>query len=111
MDDDTEGVVKTMGDGPLAVAPMSDPASRWDMLQTAFGTPWRAATVIGAMLLSIAASIFVWVQIIGPLPSALLTSELGTVGLAPSVEKPFRCSPNFPFKNNVSKQVEHECKQ
>ena len=111
MDNEMEGVIKSIGEGTFVIDPITPHVSRWDILQKAFGTPWQAAASIAATIFIIVGSVFAWVQIVGPLPFAPLKSELNTKALAPSLEKPFRCSPEFPFKNNASKQVERECQQ
>lgn len=111
MDSETKGVIKSIREGTFVIDPITPPASRWDILQNAFGTPWQAAASIAATIFIVVGSVFAWVQIIGPLSFEPLKSEQNTKALAPSREKPFRCSPEFPFKNNASKQVEGECQQ
>lgn len=111
MKNNTENIIKAIREGNIVIDPITPPVSRWDILQKAFGTPWQAAASIAATIFIIVGSVFFWVQIIGPLPFAPLKSELDINGLAPSYDKPFRCSPEFPFENNASKQVEGECNQ
>lgn len=111
MDNEAKGVIKSIREITFVIDPITPPVSGWGILKNAFSTPWKAAASIAATIFITIGSFFAWVQIIGPLPFAPLKSELNTKALAPSLEKPFRCSPEFPFKNNASKQVERECQQ
>ena len=114
MNNYSKGLFKTVWDGSF----VSGPTSVGDVLRGVFRTPLRAGVTIVATILIIVSSVIVWKQIIEPSlfasPSdmnAIVLYDDGSKGLAPSLDKPFRCSPEFPFKNDVSTQMKHECKQ
>lgn len=112
MDRNSRGFVKATWDGFFVAGSMS----AGDVLREAFRTPQRIAVITLATILLIVGSVVVWTQIIEPAlfgpPSdvnAIVLYDDGSKGLAPSLDKPFRCSPEFPFKNDVSKQIKNEC--
>lgn len=114
MDRNGRGFLKTTWDGLLVDGSLS----AGDVLREAFRTPLRIAVITLSTILLIVGSVVVWTQIIEPAlfgpPSgvnAIVLYDDGSKGLAPSLDKPFRCSPEFPFKNDVSKQIKHECVQ
>ena len=88
------------------------------VVKAAFGTPLRVVITIATATIIILGSILIWSLVIAPVvyphsQSAVITvlNDDGSKGLAPSLEKPFRCSPEFPFKNDASRQVGNECKR
>lgn len=115
MDQNRESYFEPIKEGSY----VSSPAFFGDVLRAAFGTPWRVAVTIVATTIVVLGGIIVWMQIIEPVlfssPQSALSATVsyndGSNGLAPSVDKPFRCSPEFLFKNDASKQVAHECKR
>ncbi len=114
MDRNSRGFLKTTRDGLFVAGSMS----AGDVLREAFRTPLRIAVITLATILLIVGSVVVWTQIIEPTLSgppsdvnAIVLYDDGSKGLAPSLDKPFRCSPEFPLKNDVSKQIKYECVQ
>jgi len=114
MDGNSKGFLKTTWDGFFVTGSMSV----GDVLREAFRTPLRAAVITVATIVIIGSSVVVWTQIIEPAlfapPSdinAIVLYDDGSKGLAPSLDKPFRCSPEFPLNNDVSKQIKDECTQ
>lgn len=114
MDRVSKGFLKTTWDGFFVTGSMS----AGDVFREAFRTPLRRAVITVATSLFAIGSFVVWTQIIEPalnaplsVVNAVVAADDGSKGLASSLDKPFRCSPEFPFKNDVSRKVEHECRQ